>query len=105
MDKLELMDIVSKFACKITKEEYLKRESHSKYSSDIKFIFSMKQELIFSLGGEWVSGEKKTPILLDTKFLTVDKEVEIAFLSAADFPDYDYRQIYYNNIFLTSKCS
>ena len=57
------------------------------------------QELIFSLGGEWVSGEKKTPILLDTKFLTVDKEGEIAFLSAADFPDYDYRQIYYNNIF------
>ena len=48
-DKLELMDIVSKYACQITKEEYLSRESQSKYSSDIKFIFSLKQDLIFSL--------------------------------------------------------
>ena len=47
--KLELTDFVSKFACNISKEEYLLRESQSKYSSDIKFIFSLKEELIFSL--------------------------------------------------------
>lgn len=58
------------------------------------------QELIFSLGGKWVhSGEKKTPVFLDNKFLTVNKEGGIFFLIAADFPDSDYRQIYYNNIF------
>jgi hypothetical protein len=57
------------------------------------------QELIFSLGGEWVTGEKKTPVLLDTKFLIVDMQGEISFRSAEDFQDSVYKQIFYNNIF------
>ena len=57
------------------------------------------QELIFSLGGEWVSGEKKTPVLLDIKFLIVDMQGEISFRSAEDFQDSVYKQIFYNNIF------
>ena len=57
------------------------------------------QELIFSLGGKWASGENKTPILLDVEFLIVDKQGDIGYTDATDFADSDYKQIFYANIF------
>lgn len=58
------------------------------------------QELVFSLGIKWTSGENKVPMLLNEKYIQIYKDAEMSYTSSKDKFDSNLKEeIFYDDIF------